>query len=190
MARKPTQKLKLGDAINGTVLKSNGGRRFLVKSDAAPQGWKVELHARKPELVREGERGTFWVAKIAPLQGEVLVHDGDFGRLPISDAMRPRYLAALKALVGAEEPTAENLADAKTMVAQIGKRLQADWLTVWRLLGEPAPGDQKELLAAIEALRTARKEAPETVAEIQTKINEAFGDPLRTAIRRLEDLSS
>jgi hypothetical protein len=187
MTRKPFQKLKLGDVLNCTVLKSTGGRRFQVRCTEAPQGWKVELHARKPEQIHEGDNMTFWVAKIAPLQGEVLVHDGDFGRLPISDAMRPRYLAAIKAMVGAEEPTAENLADAKTMVTQIGKRLQADWLTVWKLLGEPAPGDQKELLKAIEALRTARKEAPETLPEIQTKINDVFGGPLRTAIRRLED---
>ena len=186
MERNLPQLLKLGDVLNGIVIKSAGGRRFEIKCSGVPKGWKVELHARRPEQVRIGSNGSFWIAKIAPLQGEVLVHEGDYGRLPISEAMRPRYLAALKALLGETELTADLLADARAMIAQITKQQQADWLTVWKVLGEPAPGDQKMLIAAIDGLRTARKESPETLPALQAKLIARFGPLLRPAVRRLE----
>jgi hypothetical protein len=185
MQRKPVQLLKLGDVLNGTILKPVGGRRFAVRCAGVPHGWKVELHTRRPELVQEGANATFWVAKIAALQGEVLVHDGEYGRLPISDAMRPRYLAALQALVGEGEATADTLADARSMVLQIGKKQQADWLTVWRLLGEPSTGDAKVLLADVDKLRAIRKDAPETLAGEIAQFAAVYGDILRGAIRRL-----
>ena len=141
MQRKPAQLLKIGDVLNGTIVKSNGGRRFLVRCTTAPHGWKVELHARRPEVIRPGEPVTVWVAKIAPLQGEVLVHEGEYGRLPISAAMGVRYLAAIQRLLGEGELTADTLADAATMLKQVGKMQSADWFTVWKLLGEPASGE-------------------------------------------------
>ncbi len=191
MDRKPPiQKLKIGDVLNGTIVKSNGGRRFEVRCSAVPSGWRVELHARRPELITEGAPATFWVAKIAPLQGEVLVHDGDFGRLPISAAMNDRYQVAIRALLGEGELDANRLADAKGMVQQISKQQQAAWLTAWRLLGEPTLGDQKALIASIDALRAARKEAPDTMPELLSGLQERFGDMLREALRRLEAKAS
>jgi hypothetical protein len=145
------KRLNLGDTLNGTIVKSIGGRRFAVKCKGVPDGWKVELHTRRPELIRPGALATFWVAKVSPLQGSVLVHDGDFGRLPISDAMRARYLAALRALLSPGEVSGDDVSDARAMVIRIEKKDQADWLTVWKVLGEPSTGDVKILLASIVA---------------------------------------
>jgi hypothetical protein len=186
MQRKPEKQLKLGDRLDGTVIKPLGGRRFLLKSNAAPQGWKVELHARKPELIEEGSHVNVWVAKIAPMQGELLVHDGDFGRLPVSAAMRPRYLEGLRAFLGDAEPTVDNLAEARGMLVRISKRQQADWVSVWRLLGEPNSGDVKLMLSYVDDLRTARKEDPDRVPSLIQELGEKFGDRLREAVLRLE----
>jgi len=186
MPPNPQRQLKLGDELDGTVLKSNGGRRFLLKSPGVPRGWKVELHTRRPEQIVEGGHVHVWVAKISPLQGEVLVQDGEFGRLPVSDAMRPRYVAGLKALLGEAEATAEALADVRTMFVQVTKRQSADWLTVWRILDEPTTGDAKTVLAAIDAVRTARKEAPDELPAQVQKVVEKYGSVLRKALRRLE----
>jgi len=186
MEPKPPPRLKLGDPIPGTIQKASGGRRFLVKTNAAPRGWKVELHARDPDMIDVGTQGTFWVAKVAPLQGEILVHEGEFGRLPVSEAMAPRYMTALKSLVGEAEPTADALADAKAMFQKIGKRQQADWLTVWRILGEPTSTERKSLIAAIDAVRESRKDAPETAAVRLKELREQFEEGLRWSIRRLE----
>lgn len=186
MRRKPGQLLKIGDVLNGTVVKSNGGRRFLIRCTDAPPGWKVELHARRPETIRPGEPVTVWVVKISPLHGEVLVHEGEHGRLPISEAMGPRYLAALQALLGEVEATGENLADAATMVKLIGKMQSADWFTVWKLLGEPSAGEVKAMLGSIDKVRAARKEAPESMSELQAELDADFGASLRRAVFKLK----
>lgn len=186
MESKPPIHLKLGDTLDGTVLKSKGGRRFVIKCPAVPRQWDIELHTRRPELIQEGDHVHVWVAKIIVHQAELLVHDGDYGRLPISDAMRPRYIAAIRAVLGEDEATVDALADARGMVVQIGKKQQADWLTVWRLIGEPGNGDTKALLAAIDAMREARKENPETLPEMQAGFAERFGEPYRAALKRLE----
>lgn len=185
MGSNPPQHLKLGDELDGTVLKAKGGRRFVIKCPAVPRQWNIELHTRRPELIREGDHVHVWVAKIVVHQAELLVHDGDYGRLPVSDAMRPRYIAGIRALLGEEEATADNLADARGMVVQIGKKQQADWLSVWRILGEPTNGDTKALLAAIDAIRDARKENPEALPGLQAAFAERFGEPYRAALARL-----
>ena len=180
------RRLNLGDPLNGTIVKSIGGRRFAVKCKGVPDGWKVELHSRRPEAVRAGALGTFWIAKVSPLQGAVLVHDGDFGRLPISDAMRARYIAALRALLSVEEISGDLLSDARSMILRIEKKDQADWLSVWRVLGEPPTGDVKHLLAAINAIRTARSEAPDSVPARRAELVEKYGPVLDRTIARLE----
>ncbi|MBC8064937.1 MAG: hypothetical protein H7Y17_08915 [Chlorobia bacterium] len=180
--------LKLGDQLNGTIVKPIGGRRFLVKCGGVPSGWRVELHTLRPELAKEGTPATFWVAKVAPLQGKVLVHDGDFGRLPISDAMRPRYTSALRALLGQIELDSEVLADAGSMISRIGKRQEADWLTVWRLLGEIPPGEANILLAEVKSLRIAFKEKAENLDPLRAELSEKYGRVFSKAIQRLEKL--
>ena len=177
--------LRLGDEINGTVVKPIGGRRFSVTSNQVPRGWKVELQSRRPEDVEIGGHTTFWIAKITPLKGKVLVHEGDFGRLPISDALKPRYLEALRALAGRTAPTGDNLADARSMVARIETKDQADWLSVWTLLGSPASGDAKELIHAVEDIRAARKNMPDALPEMLNALHERFGSDINRAIIRL-----
>ncbi len=177
--------LKLGDELNGTVVKHAGGSRFVVTSQQVPRGWDVELHATDPEAIQLGSHTTFWVGRITPVKGQVLVYNGDFGRLPISAKMGARYLAAVQGLLGEAELTGETLGDARAMVARLGTQNQADWLTVWRLLSEPGPGDIKALLAAIDALRAARKEAPDTLPELLAEVQQAFGATLRNAAQRL-----
>ena len=189
MERKPPPILKLGDPLNGTIVKPIGGRRFLVKCGGVPNGWRVELHTLRPELINEGSPATFWVAKVAPLQGKVLVHDGDFGRLPISEAMRPRYLSALRALLGQTELDGEVLADAGSMISRIGKRQEADWLTVWRLLGEIPPGEAKILLGEVKSLRMAFKDKAENLDRLQAEMSEKYGRVFVRAIQRLENES-
>jgi hypothetical protein len=181
--------LKLGDEINGTVVRPAGGNRFVVTSKQVPRTWTIELHSTRPEEVQINEHTVFWVGRISPLKEEVLVYHGQYGRMPISDAMRPRYIASLQALLGESELTGEALGDARAMVDRIGHQNQADWLTVWRLLGEPGPGDTKLLLQEIDKLRSARKEAPDTLPELLEKLKETQGQRLGSALNRLVALA-
>jgi hypothetical protein len=181
----PNRLIRLGDNLNGTVTKATGGARFLVRSNDAPKSWKIELHSRRPELVQIGMHTTFWVGRVSPVKGEILVYDDDHGRMPISDTMRPRYLAAIQTLLGEIEMTGDALGDARSMIARIGNQNQSDWLTVWKLLSEPGPGPIKSLLASIDAMRTARKESPESLPELLATFSELYGNEFREAARRL-----
>lgn len=185
MARTAPRQLKIGDPLLGTVVKSFGGNRFAVNSSQAPRGWKVELHTTRPELVNPGEQRSFWIGRINPLKGEVLVYEGDTGRLPISDAMGARYRSAMEAMLGQTELTGDLLGDARTMVARIGNQRNADWLTVYRLLGEPTNGETKELLNALDEIRGARKNNEENQVELLSKFIEAHGRRFERAIQRL-----
>lgn len=162
-----------------------GGKRFLLNATRVPRGWKVVFHARDPKSVEQGMHTTYWVARLSPSREEILVHEGDFGRLPVSEAMRERYVGALKALLGEAEVTAQAMGDAVSMVARISAQNHADWLTVWRILGEPKTGEAKALLAAINGVREARKAEPDFIPALLMDINEQFGRPLRAALRTL-----
>ncbi|MEQ1824209.1 MAG: hypothetical protein ABL949_17010 [Fimbriimonadaceae bacterium] len=177
--------LKLGQKITCTIVNAKGGKRFEVNSKETPRGWKVELHTREPEEYEIGERYQFWIARITPIKSEVLVHDGDFGRLPISEKMNKRYLEAIEVLLGEKEIAGDALGDAAAMVSRIGTQNQADWLTVWQVLGEPKPGEIKHLLEAINKLRAARKYQPEDVPTISAELRETYGDRLARTAKRL-----
>ena len=175
-------RLKIGDEINGTIVKAIGGRRFLIKSSEAPNGWKVELHARKPEEIEMGSHTTFWVAKLNPIKFEMLVRDGDYGRLPISDAMKARYRTGLNALIGNEELTGDALADVRSMVQRCLKQDQADWLTVYQVLGEPSHRELQVLEENFQRLRTTRKETPEKFDEVLAVFREQFGEQMKVVL--------
>lgn len=185
MRTAPPRQLKIGDPILGTVVKAFGGSRFGVTSKQAPRGWKIELHTTRPELISLGDQKSFWVGRINPNKSEILVYEGDFGRLPISEAMGVRYRLAMEAMLGQAELTGDLLGDARTMVARIGNQRNADWLTVYRLLGEPTNGETKELLNALDEIRGARKNKEENQAELLSKFIEMHGRRFERAIQRL-----
>jgi len=182
--------VKLGDEMVGTIIKPIGGRRFALKCSGAPKDWTVELQSRRPEMVEPGSQGQFWVTKITPLHAKLLVSDDDFGRLPISDSMAPRYLSALKALLGTGELDGDRLADARSMISRVEKRDQADWLSVWKLFSEPTAGDTQEFSQALNAIRNARKERPTEFDGMLVEFRERYGEVIDLAIVRLSRRSN
>lgn len=176
-------KLRLGDPINGTVGKPMGGRRYAIESRDAPKGWSVELHTK--DEMEPGTHTTFWVSRVVPVKSSLVVRAGDYGRLPISDAMRPRYARAIEALL-LDELDGDALADLRGMASRIDTQDSADWLTVWRLLGEPEAGPLKELIAMLTELRDARKAAPERAESIREKLIQDWGGRFGDAVRRME----
>lgn len=188
MEQPPSHHLKLGDELNATVVKPIGGSRYQLRCRKAPAGFTVTLQTLRNEEVEEGHHSTFWVAKIVPVRGEILVREGDYGRLPISESMAPRYLAAVRAMTGQAGATADILGDARSMVARISTQNHADWLTVWRVLGEPTAGDGRRLLQLIDNLRAALKESQEAVEQVQATINNEYGFALAGATKRLAKL--
>ncbi|MFF3322134.1 ATP-binding domain-containing protein [Streptomyces sp. NPDC002889] len=89
-----------------------------------------------------------------------LISVGDFGRRPISLGMAARYAAALEVLdeivCGGGTVPADamaRLSELKGMANRCLRRDQADWLSVWQLLGRPDAG---RLLVLRDLARSAR----------------------------------
>ena len=175
-------KLRLGDPINGTVGKPLGGRRYAVESRDAPKGWSVELHTK--ETMEPGTHTTFWVSRVVPIKSSLVVRAGDYGRLPVSATMNARYRNAIGALLN-DSLDGDTLADLRAMATHVDTQDSADWLTVWRLLGEPEAGPLKELAQALTTIRETRKEEPEKAAAARTWTVENWGERLRNAHARL-----
>jgi hypothetical protein len=154
---KPGPKVEVGNVLPCTVTDHLGGRRFEVVSKRAPRGWTVTLESRNPEAIQEGEHTDYWVVRVDPNRREILVRDGTHGRLPISEAMRQRYLLAVRGLVEPEslrlDEQLEALAEAKGMISRIIKQDSADWLSVYQLLGRPRVGSIQRSLDELTELR-------------------------------------
>lgn len=177
-------KLRLGDPINGTVGKPMGGRRYQAESRDAPKGWIVELHSK--DNLEPGMHTAFWVSRVVPVKSTIVIRHGDYGRLPVSEAMKGRYVKAITAFLN-DTLDGDLLAELRGMVTRIDTQDSADWLTVWRLLGEPEAGPLKDLSQMLNEMRDARKTDPERAKAIQESVVNLWGERLRQARSRLAE---
>lgn len=143
-----------------------------------------------------GEADLFWVYLIDGKKKTVLLSDSSFGQLPISDRMRPRYRTALAALAAIlENPETANvrmgqdISEAKGMFNRCIRKDQWDWLSVYRLFGEPPP---PVLFAGGRLLgdlaKAVRAEDRRQIAAIAADLQAMnFGTRIDTARRSLEE---
>ena len=187
--RRPPLKTEVGNVMPCTVISHLGGRRFQVESRKAPKGWKVILESKNPRQVEEGSHTDFWVVRVDPRNREILVRDGTHGRLPISEAMRARYLLAVRSLVEPEslsnEQLLEGLAEAKGMISRIVRQDSADWLSVYQLLGRPRVGSIERSLFEISELRDKLRETGEMDQDLLERATRPFYEGLDRAIEAL-----
>ena len=132
------------------------------------QEWRVFVGCWEPKWICilrvRGQRGTIpadgtigWVYAIDKQHLSVFLSTSNFGRLPISDRMRPRYLLALRrvgAIIGGEfpqHPDADAVSEVKGMLNRIIREDQWDWFTVYEAFGFPP---RQVLHEAAEALAT------------------------------------
>lgn len=118
--------------------------QWVVHVPGSDSEWEYVLRARHTNDLQSGEQVPAWVFAVDGLHKRVLVSNSDFGRLPISDRMRPRYLHSLKAvlaLVDGEAPAdssvAADVSEVKGMFNRCYRRDQWDWLAVYEALGRP-----------------------------------------------------
>ena len=106
--------------------------------------WLV-LRARpqSPELMLN-QPLTGWILESDAERRHVEVSDSNFGFLPISDRMRPRYVASLRRLVAIIERgaairdgDADAVSEVKGMFSRCARRDQWDWRAVHLALEEP-----------------------------------------------------
>jgi hypothetical protein len=158
-------------------------------SKRAPRGWTVVLESRNPESVREGDHTDYWVVRVDPKRREILVRDGTHGRLPISEAMRQRYLLAVRGLVEPEtlrpDELLEALAESKGMISRIIKQDSADWLSVYQLLGKPRAGSIQRSLDELTELRDKLRADGALDQDLLERATRPFHEGLERALEAL-----
>jgi uncharacterized phage-associated protein len=104
--------------------------------------WIVRLASGESHL--PGDTIQAWVTHVEPAMKTVYLRVSEFGRYPVADAMRSRYLQALRdvaAMLDAAQhgelavASKTGISEFKGMVNRCLRKDQADWLTVYRAFG-------------------------------------------------------
>lgn len=142
---------KIGDEVLITI-SSTENNHIRIKWESLPGNWSCRLSTRVSKLYKVGDIITGWIYRINFQQRCYYISDNNFGRLHISDRMRPRYLLALRHvipfLVSNESKTSpsdlsSHLSEIKGMYNRSRKQDQWDWYTVWTSLGRPTFYEQR-----------------------------------------------
>ena len=120
------------------------GTKWFSECPELPEGWSCVLVHRATTDITPGVPLMGWVLWIEPDQLCMEVSDCNFGFLPISDRMRPRYVTSLRRLAAilkgecdTETSDADVLSEVKGMFSRCARRDQWDWHAVHLALGEP-----------------------------------------------------
>ncbi|MAG36673.1 MAG: hypothetical protein CL878_10600 [Dehalococcoidia bacterium] len=135
---------RLGEDVDARLLEPAGAGDWKVTWEDLPPGWSATLKSRTARLYGPGDEARLWVFQRDPQRKTVQVSDSDFGRMPISDRMRPRYLQALEAATQvirgarAGSVSAESISEMKGMLNRCVRMDQPDWKSVYDALGRPS----------------------------------------------------
>ena len=138
------------------------GKQWTAECPDLPEGWScVLVHRAAMDIIPQVPL-TGWVLGVESSRHCVEVSDSNFGFLPISDRMRPRYVTSLRHLVAllggeldADIGDADALSEVKGMFSRCARRDQWDWRAVHVALGEPDRRSARELSTKIEEIATA-----------------------------------
>jgi hypothetical protein len=134
----------VGDELVVTVLPSVEGEEY--QPVRLPNGQIGRISQRGRKYLDEGESVEAWVFRD---DDPVLVTTSGFGRFLIGPKMQPRYrsglLAGIELLEGGASSDAEALSDLTGMYSRSWRKDQADWLTVWKLIGRPDPKEAQHI---------------------------------------------
>jgi hypothetical protein len=94
-----TLDIKLGDYID-VILEGPQDANLWRASTALGGHWTWFIRLRRSDRsYQPGQQVIGWIATISRRNNSVYLHDSDYGRLPVSRRMRPRYLRALPAVI-------------------------------------------------------------------------------------------
>jgi hypothetical protein len=153
-------------------------RGWVVEIDGLPLGWSAELRSKSETDYRPGERHTLWTFDIQWQSKTLLLSDTDFGRMPISDRMRPRYIRALRSILrlfaepeGRWAGLTEDVSEFKGMLNRCLRKDQWDWLSVYWAFDRPHFALLRTCSQLTDdlgrALRTGTSEVDEHVARLR-----------------------
>jgi hypothetical protein len=170
----------LGTELMATVTEEAGPGRWRAETDALPEDW-VAIVRMRGGSAPSAEPKAYWVFDVDEKRRRAYLSDSDFGRLPISDRMRPRYASALAdvlRLLSEEESVprtqlASSVSEVKGMINRCLRKDQWDWFSAYEVLGKPDRGWMRWTVDTLDRLRRALRDADETaVAAACSKLRE------------------
>jgi hypothetical protein len=133
---------RIGCEVLGRVVTEYTGK-WLVTDASNVNSWSGVLNSKSSRLYKVGDEDEFWVYGELP-SGQLLLSDSDFGRFPISDRMRPRYVSALTTALrflknnhSYAPNEAVHFSELKGMFNRCVRRDQWDWFSVYDAFGQP-----------------------------------------------------
>lgn len=161
----------LGDELRGQVVAQLSTASWAIKLLNGPESWSGRLNSRAARLYDLGDEDSFWVYGLNTKEHIAILSDSGFGRLPISDRMRSRYILALRALIQLtsqddthSEIEVEHLSEVKGIFNRCIRKDQWDWLTVYKTLGCPPIASLRELVTLVAELRRSIRESKHGVS--------------------------
>lgn len=169
--------LAVGDQVTGTVTERLPAGEWFVTSERLPTIWKGVLKSRHRRPYSPGDEGTFWVLSISVQRRVAILTDSDFGRLPISDRMRPRYLRGLRSVVDLlrgdaswNELSPDAFSEVKGMFNRCYRKDQPDWYSVFLVLGRPSMPECRTVADNLSAI--ARSMRNGDAADVSAELDE------------------
>jgi len=178
---------RLGQEHQATLVRQTGPNEWEVDCYELPKPWSATLRSRSSKTYMPGDTETLWVFAVYPITLKALLSDSDFGRLPISNRMRPRYIQALQSTLQlleqpgrALETSPEHLSELKGMFNRCLRKDQWDWLTVYTNLGSPSQKLSQVTVERLVSLRRAMKGAD--IEDLDRSLSQFIGLKLETRL--------
>lgn len=137
-------RMKVGDDVVGTLLEPLSENTWRVRCAEFPADAPAVLNSRSGKLYQAGDEERLWIYDIQHPALAFRLSDSGFGRLPISDRMRPRYIRSLQSVISLLSSPEHNdpidpsdLSEVKGILNRCVRKDQCDWLTVYDALGRP-----------------------------------------------------
>ena len=130
-------RLLVGSRIEVIPISPIGENAWSAKAVSLPEGWSCNLIHRASATIVSGKALIGWLLNAYTDRHHAEVSDSNFGFLPISDRMRPRYVTSLgrvETLLRQTEELqvseADCISEVKGMFSRCARRDQWDWRAV------------------------------------------------------------
>ena len=173
---------RLGDELYGRLQPGSRPTEWTVTCREIANSWTGKLISRTSRLYAEGDEDWFWVYEIDGNEQRYWVSDSNFGRLPVSDKLRPRYVVALRTLLRLMDGEAvagpglnAPLCEMKGILNRCLRKDQWDWFTLSRYLGYPASTQLRYAAAQMQDLiKAAKRVDRDSGAKALSRLQEAI----------------
>lgn len=159
--------ISIGDYITAKLITQISNTQWKVDCPKLQENVHAVLVSRSAKIYNQNDEEAFWIFDI--IGNQILLSDSNFGRLPISDRMRPRYIHSLQSVLtflnSPEDFSSikpEDISEVKGLLNRCVRKDQWDWFTVYSAIGYPPISYIAEVARVLGDLAKACKNSEKT----------------------------